>query len=114
MTTSSIRRERAYSPKGHVGYHMNQAARLKAQIDALEAKLSRHRMWLLNHALKVEVDNIRQGDCLALLKTRHNWSYSPETEREMLALRATQKWEQTHGIAADKPTQYISITLTAS
>jgi len=57
-----------------------------------------------------KLDKLELGQFVVQRRTRHNWSYSPETERDALALRQTQKWEQSEGIATDNPTVYIALS----
>ncbi len=108
-TAPAVRTARTYSPKGDVGRHLVAARDLQQQIQELEAKLARHRVWLLTHMNRLNLDRLEEGDFLAVRKLRHAWDYSPETEREALALRALQKWEQAQGIATDSPTLYLSL-----
>lgn len=106
----TIRRARAYVPTGEVGRHLAQAKDIQARIQELTAQLDAHREWLLTHMTRLDLDRIEAGDFTVLRKIRHRWTYSPETEREMLALRTTQKWEQAQGLATDTPTIYVSFT----
>lgn len=109
-TTTPVRRQRTYVPTGEVGRRLNAAGDLIHRIQELEAELSAHRDWLLKHLQARNLDNITQGDITVTRKVRHKWTYSSQTEREALALRTTQKWEQLQGIAVDSPTVYIAIT----
>ncbi|MEB3209300.1 MAG: hypothetical protein VKK63_10345 [Synechococcus sp.] len=105
------RRKRTYVSSGPVGKHLAAAAALQLQIQELTAQLNEHRAWLLAHMLDRSVTRLELGDQFqAVLKTRHNWTYSPETEREMHQLRVTQGWEQKQGIATDTPTTYVALT----
>ena len=105
-----IRKRRAYVPGGTVGRHLQAAQDLQSQIQRLEAQLSHHRSVLLAHLQKQGLARLELGQFLATRKVRHNFSYSPECEREALALRSRQKWEQTMGIAVDSPTEYITFS----
>lgn len=106
---TTVRRERAYVPTGKVGHHLREAQRLVAEIQRLEAELSPHREFLLNHLEANNLHKVQCGDFIAQRKVRHNWTYSAQTQREMLALRTTQRWEQSAGLALDTPTVYVSL-----
>jgi hypothetical protein len=106
----TVRRKRAYVPTGDVGRHLGTAQALQLQIQELTAALDKHRAWLLAHMQQHDLDRLELAQFQVLRKVRHNWSYSPETEREMLQLRTTQKWEQSQGIASDNPTTYIAFS----
>ena len=108
-----IRKDRAYAPSGEVGRRLAQAQALQLQIQSLTAKLDDHRFWLLTHLVRTNLDKVELGNFSVTRKTRHNWSYTPETEREMLALRTTQKWEQSQGLASDSPTTYVALSTKA-
>lgn len=108
------RRERVYVPNGEVGRHLAAAQALVAQIKELEAELSTHRTWLLEHLERGNLHRIVCGDFVALRKMHHNWNYTPETVREMNKLRTTQKWEQAMGLAVDRPTVYLSLQTIAN
>jgi len=110
MQTTTVRRQRAYVPTGDVGRHLAAAQRLQEQLQEIEAQLSTHREWLLEHMNRTDLHRIESGDFCVVRKVRHKWTYSPETEREALKLRTTQRWEQTTGQAVDNPTVYISMS----
>ena len=105
-----LRKRRTYVPTGEVGEHLAAAAALITQIKALEAQLEPHREFLLNHLKSRDLSLVTQGQVQAHRKVRHKWTYSPSTERDALALRQLQKWEQAQGIAQDDPTVYVAIT----
>lgn len=105
-----IRKDRAYSPSGGMGKRLATAQSLQLQIQQLTAELDGHRAWFLAHLTKTNLDTLELGAFTVTRKTRHNWSYTAETEREMLALRNTQKWEQTQGLATDSPTTYVALS----
>ena len=107
MQTATIRRQRAYVPTGEVGQHLAAAQDIASQIAELEAQLSQHRAFLLEHMVSKGLHRIESGDFRVLLKNRHNWTYSSALEREMLQIRTSQKWEQSTGVAQDTPTTYI-------
>lgn len=104
------RRQRAYTPGGEVGRRLAEAKALQHKIQELTAQLDVHRAWLLTHMNRLDLATIELGDFVVMRKTRHSWTYSANTEREMQALRVTQKWEQSQGIASDEPTIYVSMT----
>jgi hypothetical protein len=108
-----VRRRRTYAPSGEVGRHLAAAQRLQAQIAELQKELDAHRDWCLTHLQSRELTRVEDGSgFMALLKVRHRWTYSEATERDALALRTAQKWEQSQGIAIDDPTIYVSFTST--
>jgi hypothetical protein len=109
-TVPKRKRARAYVPNGDVGRRLAVAQNLQLQIQKLEAELGHHRAWLLSHMQRHKLDKLELGQFVVQRRTRHNWSYSPETERDALALRQTQKWEQSEGIATDNPTVYIALS----
>jgi hypothetical protein len=107
-TKPRARRGRAYATTGDIGRRLAKAQALQLQIQALTNELDTHRAWLLTHMQRHNLDHLELGDFTVTRKLRHNWSYSPETEREALALRTTQKWEQSQGLATDTPTAYVA------
>lgn len=111
---SRVRRDRAYVPTGDIGRRLAAAQSLQLQIQELTAQLDTHRTWLLNHMQRRDLDRLELGAFQVIRKTRHNWTYTPETERNMLALRTAQKWEQAQGLATDNPTVYIALSTTPS
>jgi hypothetical protein len=112
-TKPKVRRDRTYTASGVVGRHLQAAQALQLQIQTLSAELDGHRSWLLAHMNQHNLDQLELEQFSALRKTRHNWTYSPETERDALALRTTQKWEQSQGLATDNPTVYIALSTRA-
>ena len=88
---------------------LTRARELQEQINKLKAELDPLREQLLQHLITKDLDHIESGDYRALRKVRHNWDYSPHTQREMLALRNTQKYEQREGLATDNPTIYLQL-----
>jgi hypothetical protein len=105
-----IRRDRSYAPSGDIGRRLASAQSLQLQIQELTAQLDAHRTWLLSHMQRRNLDRLELGAFQVIRKTRHNWTYSPETERDMLSLRTTQKWEQSQGLATDNPTVYVAFS----
>lgn len=113
MTVSIVRpprKRRDYTSTGEVGKHLAAAGDLISRIKELEAELEPHREWILNHLNARDLSLISQGYIQAQRKIRHKWTYSAEAERDALALRTRQQWEQSQGIAQDNPTTYIAIT----
>lgn len=104
-------RSRSYTETGHIGRRLTEAKRLQHQIQQLEQELSMYREVILQHMTTQDLDVIQAGDLLVLRKTRHKWTYSPQTEREMMNLRQTQRFEQSQGIASDNPTIYVSFSI---
>ena len=109
-TRSKTRKVRAYATNGKVGKMLDRARDLQNQIAALKDQLDPIREQLLAHCNDKNLDNLTtEGGFQCLRKVRHNWDYSAETEREMLKVRNSQKWEQQQGIASDRPTFYIQL-----
>jgi len=106
----TILRERTYSPTGALGKQILAAAALAAQIKKLTTELDALRPGLTEALCRADLDVAICNDTIVRRKTRHNWSYSASTEREQLALRNLQKYEQTEGIATDAPKVYCEIT----
>lgn len=87
-----------------------QARALQNQIQVLEAQLDIERAWILEHMTTTGADRLTLcPEFYVSMRVRHNWTYSPETARDMLRLRQTQKWEQSEGIASDAPKRYIAL-----
>lgn len=107
------KRSRTYSPTGALGRRLQDAQALQIQIQDLEAKLLEHRQFFLAHMEKNKLTRLDLGRFVVTRKTRHNWTYTPETEREQLRLRQTQKWEQSTGVAVDNPTIYLAMSTNA-
>jgi hypothetical protein len=111
MTSTPIaRQERAYAPTGRVGRRLAKAHELQLQIQKLEAELSRHREFLLNHMSRQQLDRIELAGFKATRKVRHNWQYSAYMEAFQVRLRQLQKDEQQRGVAIDRPTAYVSLS----
>ena len=120
MTSSAIRaksvavsfkRERHYAPSGRIGRVLNRVAKLKAQIDKLQAELDSEREFLLEFMLSQKLDTIYGQDFRVQLKTRHNWTYSPETERELLKIRGMKSLDIAQGRATDAPTVHVALNI---
>lgn len=93
-----------------LGRHLAAAQKLQAKIQALQVQLDEHRAAMLEHMQSENVDILSLANgCSCIRKIRHNWTYSPECERDQLALRDLQKWEQKNGTATDNPTIYVSL-----
>lgn len=111
VQTSKTRREQQYSARGQVGRHMSRAQALKQQIDQLNSELSEERNWILDHMESRGLDRIESGDFQVQRRVSHRWTYSPALEREMLNIKASQKWEQSHGQAMDSPTASVAFVI---
>lgn len=105
-----VRRVRSYSPTGLIGRRLDEAQALHLEMQRLKAKLDVHRAWILLHMQDRKIDKITHGDLVIDRKIRHDWTYSPATEREMNKIRVTQKYEQAEGIAKDDPAYYVSFS----
>jgi len=101
---------RSYSPSGTIGRRLSKAYALQLEVQRLTCELSTHRQWLTTRMENLHLDRIEHGDLLVTRKVRHNWTYTPETEAAMLALRNRQFYEQSEGLATDKPTVYVSLS----
>ena len=111
ITRPPVRRTRSYVPTGDIGRRLAAAQDLQRRIQELEAELSEHRAFFLEHMVSRDLHLVTLGHFQVQRKRRHSWSYSPECEREALALRARQKWEQAQGIATDSPRDYVAFTI---
>lgn len=109
MTQTKIRARRTYSVQGTIGRKLQRAQDLTNQIAALKRELDPIREDILAHLIAKDLDTIQSGDFRALRKTRHKWTYSAKTEREMTKLRNDQQWEQQQAIATDNPTTYLQL-----
>lgn len=101
---------RSYSPSGSIGRRLADAHELQLEAQRLTAKLAAHRQWLCERMQRLDLDRIEQGDLVVTRKIRHKWTYTPETEAAMEALRKTQLREQAEGLASDNPTVYVALT----
>lgn len=101
---------RSYSPAGSIGRRLADAHELQLEAQRLTAKLTAHRQWLCERMQRLDLDRIEQGDLVVTRKVRHKWTYTPETEAAMEALRKTQLREQAEGLATDNPTVYVALT----
>jgi len=110
ITRPPVRRNRSYVPTGDIGRRLAAAQDLQRRIQELEAELSEHRAFFLEHMVSKDLQLVTLGHFQVQRKTRHNWTYSPECEREALALRSRQKWEQAQGVATDSPRDYVAFT----
>lgn len=109
-TAPVAKRRRTYAPSGDVGHHLARARALQLQIQELTALYDTERAWLQAHMQQRDLTQVSLGDIRCLLKQRSSWTYSPETEREMQALRVTQGWEQKQGIATNTPSFYVALS----
>lgn len=105
--------QRSYAPSGRVGRHLARAHDLQLRIQKLEAELSRHREFLLNHMSQQQLDRIELAGFKATKKVRHNWQYSAYIEAFQLRMRQLQQQEQKQGVAVDRPTVYVSLSTNA-
>lgn len=110
MTQTAIRKRRTYAVTGVVGSKLQRAQDLTLQIARLQEELEPLRDAILQHLVSKDLGFIESGDFSAIRKTRHKWTYSEATEREMLKLRNDQKWEQQQGTATDNPTTYLQLS----
>jgi len=107
---TGTKRKRTYAPTGDVGRHLARARELQLQIQELSALYDTEREWLLQHMAAKGLNTVELGAIRAFMKQRNRWTYSAETERELQQLQITQKWEQSHGIATNTPSTYVSLT----
>ena len=110
MPETTQRITRSYLPTGAIGRRLTDAHGLQLQSHHITAKLSTHRHWLCQHMQRRGLDRIEHGDLVVTRKLRHHWTYTPETEALMEALRKTQLREQAEGLATDNPTVYVALT----
>lgn len=101
---------RSYAPTGAMGKRLARAKRLQAQIQQLEAELSKDREFLLQHMERRNLDRIETQGLVVVRKHRHNWSYSAVVDNMSLQLRQLQLDEQALGVATDRPRPYVSLT----
>ena len=101
---------RSYTPTGAIGRRLARAKAIQAQIQQLEAELSKDREILLAHMQRHDLDRIQTEGLVVVRKHRHNWSYSAVCDNMALQLRQLQLDEQVCGVAIDRPKAYISIT----
>jgi hypothetical protein len=109
MTATLTRPSRSYSPTGRLGTVLTKAGRIKHQIALLEAQLSALKPTILEHMNRMNLDTIDTGSVEIQRKRRHKWTYTPECQREILALDQLMSFEKKQGLAVDNPTVYISI-----
>lgn len=107
-------RERVYTANGTIGRVMLRAQRLQATIDQLNRELNKDRAYLLQHMQKNNLDKIFCQDFSCQLKERHNWRYSPETERNMLQVKQQQRRDIADGTAVDYPKQFVYLATVPS
>ena len=107
---NSTAKVRSYSPAGSIGRRLADVHELQLEAQRLTAKLTAHRQWLCERMQRLDLDRIEQGDLVVTRKLRHRWTYTPETEAAMEALRKTQLREQAEGLATDSPTVYVALT----
>jgi len=105
-----MRNTRTYSPTGAIGKRLAAAHELQLQVQRLTAELTAHRVWLCERMQRLDIDRIEHGDLVVTRKVRHRWTYTPETEISMDALRKLQLREQAEGLATDNPTVYVALT----
>jgi hypothetical protein len=101
---------RSYAPTGAIGKRLARAKAIQAQIQQLEADLSKDREFLLAHMQRHNLDRIETQGMLVTRKHRHNWSYSAVCDNMALQLRQLQLDEQVCGVATDRPKSYVSLS----
>jgi hypothetical protein len=101
---------RKYSINGSWGKRIQHAADIQSRIQLLEAQLKELRSEFLEHMIVQGLDRLEVGDFRVTRKVRHNWEYSPELSREMFKVQQSQRWEQSKGLALDKPSVYIALS----
>ena len=94
---------------GVIGRKLRRAEQLTAEIARLKEELDPIRDDILQHLIS-DLAFIEAGSFSAIRKVRHKWEYTASTEREMMALRNLQKWEQQQGTATDTPTTYLQLS----
>jgi hypothetical protein len=104
------RHTRTYSPTGTIGRRLSKAYATQLESQRLTAELTGHRQWICTRMVQLNLDRIEHGDLVVTRKVRHRWTYTPETEAAMLALRKIQDREQAEGLATDSPTVYVSLS----
>lgn len=104
---------RSYASNGIWGKKLQKAADIQARMQLLEAQLKDLRSEFLAHMGATGLDRLEIGDFRATRKVRHCWTYTPETERELLKLQQMQRWEQAQGLATDNPTHYVALSTIA-
>ena len=110
MTQTAIRKRRTYTVTGVIGRKLRRAEQLTAEIARLKEELDPIRDEILQHLIDRDLAFIEAGSFTATRKVRHKWQYTASTEREMLALRNLQQWEQQQGTATDTPTTYLQLS----
>jgi hypothetical protein len=105
-----VRHTRTYSPTGTIGRRLSKAYATQLESQRLTAELTGHRQWICTRMVQLNLDRIEHGDLVVTRKVRHRWTYTPETEAAMLALRKIQDREQAEGLATDSPTVYVSLS----
>jgi hypothetical protein len=83
---------------------------IKAEIKALEAELSPLKPIILRGMKALELDELKTESHVVRVQSRHNWTYSVETENEQLRLNRIKATEQAEGIASDAPTIFPVVT----
>ena len=83
---------------------------IKAEIKALEARLSPLKPIILSGMKALELDELKTESHVVRVQSRHNWTYSVETENEQLRLNRIKAVEQAEGIASDAPTIFPVVT----
>lgn len=109
-TPMQVRNTRTYSPTGTIGRRLSKAYAVQLESQRLTAELTAHRQWICSRMIQLNLDRIEHGDLVVTRKVRHRWTYTPETEATMLALRKIQDREQAEGLATDTPTVYVSLS----
>ena len=109
-TPVQVRNTRSYSPTGTIGRRLSKAYATQLESQRLTAELTGHRQWICTRMVQLNLDRIEHGDLVVTRKVRHRWTYTPETEAAMLALRKIQDREQAEGLATDTPTVYVSLS----
>lgn len=105
-----MRKTRSYSPAGAIGRRLSTAHRVQLELQRLTGELTAHRQWICERMMRLDLDRIEHGDLVVTRKVRHRWTYTPETEAAMEALRKVQLREQAEGLAVDSPTVYVALT----
>ena len=102
-----------YESNSGIGERLNEAMKLKLEIDRLTEELDQHKAYLLGHMVRHELDSIACGPIKVSRRARASWTYSDATQRLEQTLKDKKSKEQINGTAVNNPTEHAMITLSA-
>lgn len=102
-----------YAQGTGIGDRLAEVQNLLLQIEALEAKLDAHKAYLLGHALRNDLQTLRQGAFKVSVRSRQSWAYSQAIKAAESKIKARKAAEQANGTATSTTSEHLVCTFDA-